>query len=67
MDQRTRMWKTLGCLAAAMSGTAALLGWMNPSPSPGTLILSPNEIARLAQWAVTDGVVVRNHRWVDVE
>jgi hypothetical protein len=32
MDQRTRLFKTLGCLVAAMTGTSALLGWIDPSP-----------------------------------
>lgn len=67
MDHRTRMWKTLGCLAAAMSGTAALLGWMNPTRPHSAVILGPDKIVRLAQKAVSDGGVIRGDRWVDVE
>ena len=31
MNLRTRMFTTLGCLILAMSGTSALLGWIDPS------------------------------------
>ncbi len=33
MDRHGRMVRTIVCLVVAMSGTSALLGWMDPSPA----------------------------------
>jgi len=61
------MCKTLGCLVAAMSGTAALLGWMDPSASRYTFPMLPNEIVQLARSRVMDGIVIHEEQWLDVE
>ena len=68
MDQQARMWKSLACLVVAMTGTAALLDWIDPSGLPLTASpLSKPRIAGLAQAAVTDGVVIRPNRWQEIE
>ena len=68
MDQRTRMFKTLGCLAAAMTGTSMMLAWIDPSPPISTDKAIPYDvILRRTQFLVTDNVVVLKDRWVNVE
>lgn len=67
MDQRTRMWKTLGCLVVAMSGTVAMLDWMDPVRPPLTPQIPLNELFQLAHRAVTSDVVIRRDRWADVD
>jgi hypothetical protein len=63
MDQQTRMFKTLGCLVGAMTGTAALLGWIDPSeplpPEPPSF----DAILRDAQSLVADDVALHKDRW----
>lgn len=61
------MLKTLGCLAGAMTGTAVLLAWMDPS-APLTAETPPFEVLLShARSLVTDNVVVLDDRWDDVE
>lgn len=67
MDQRARMWKTLACLAVAMTSTTILLGWMDPSPPPPSASPSPDQLAQLARLAVDMGIDLREHRWIDIE
>jgi hypothetical protein len=67
MDQPARVWKTLGCLVMAMTGTAAFLGWLDPTPALPPDALPYDEIMRLARSAVTDEVKIRRERWHAVE
>ena len=69
MDQRTRMWKTLGCLAIAMIGTSVLLGWMDPLSVGEMRVASNAEIASLVQQAVRSdtSVEIDARRWHEVE
>lgn len=67
MDQRTRMWKTLGYLVAAMSGTVAMLDWMDPVRPPLVAQIPLDEVLQLAHRAVTSDVVIRRDRWADVD
>lgn len=68
-DQRTRMWKTLGCLAIAMGGTSVLLGWMDPIQVGETRVASFSEITSLVQQAVRSdtSVEIDVRRWHEVE
>ncbi len=69
MDQQTRMWKKLGCLAIAMGGTSVLLGWMDPVSVGETRVASNSEIASLVQQAVRSdtSVEIDARRWREVE
>ena len=67
MDQRKRMYRTLGCLAGAMTGTASLLAWIDPSSAPPTRTLSQEELAALARSLVFDDVSLRPGQWTQVE
>jgi len=67
MDQRTRMWKTLGCLAAAMTGTAVFLGWTDPSQPPRSRLLTAAQIAQLTRSLVNDSVVISREQWREIE
>ena len=69
MDQRTRMWKTLGCLAIAMIGTSILLGWMDPVSVGEARVASNAEIASLVREAVRSdtSVEIDARRWHEVE
>lgn len=68
MDQRARMFKTLGCLVGAMTGTSMLLAWIDPSPPISTDKAIPYDvILRRARSLVTDNVVVLKDRWDNVE
>ena len=69
MDQRTRMWKTLGCLAIAMIGTSVLLGWMDPIQVGEMRVASKSEIASLVQEAVRSdtSVEIDARMWHEVE
>lgn len=66
MAQRIRMFKTLACLATAMTGTAALLGWMNQSQAFRTEGMSQEQLLQQAQSAVRDDVPIRRGVWTDV-
>ena len=67
MDQRRRMYKTLGCLAGAMTGTASLLAWIDPSPPTPTPVLSQEELLAAARSLVFDDVTIRPMQWRSVE
>ena len=67
MDQRRRMYRTLGCLAGAMTGTASLLAWIDPSPSTPTPVLSQEELLAAARSLVFDDVTIRPMQWRSVE
>ncbi len=67
MDQRRRMYKTLGCLAGAMTGTASLLAWIDPSPSIPAPVLSQEELLATARSLVFDDVTIRPMQWRSVE
>jgi len=61
------MFKTLACLAGAMMGTSALLGWMDPAPVPPVAGIPVREVALLARSLVTDGLTKRAGGWQGVE
>ena len=61
------MCKTLGCLAGAMTGTASLLAWIDPSPSIPTPVLSQEELLAAARSLVFDDVTIRPMQWRSVE
>ena len=61
------MLKTLGCLAGAMTGTAALLHWLDPSSSLQMPTLAAHDVALLARSLVTDAVEIKVDQWREVE
>jgi hypothetical protein len=61
------MLKTLGCLAAAMTSTAALLHYLDPSSPLRTHTLTAGEVTALAHSLVTDAVDIKPEQWRDVE
>lgn len=67
MDQRRRMYKTLGCLVGAMTGTASLLAWIDPSPSIPNAALTHEELLLAARSLVFDGVAIQPSKWRTVE
>jgi len=67
MDQRRRMYKTLGCLAGAMTGTASLLAWIDPTSSIPTAALTHEELLSTARSLVLDNVAIQPARWRTVE
>lgn len=67
MDTRTRMFRTLGCLVVAMTGSAAWLGWIDPSVPHVAEAPAFDVVLRYARSLVTDNVVIRNNRWHSVE
>ncbi len=69
MDQQPRMYKTLACLAAAMTGTSILLGWMDPSKLPSAEPPTPLEISLWTDLAVgrPSSTGNRDGRWQAIE
>ncbi len=67
MDQRRRMYKTLGCLAGAMTGTASLLAWIDPSPSTPNAALTHEELFSAARSIVFDNVAIQPAQWRTIE
>ena len=61
------MYNTLGCLAGAMTGTASLLGWIDPSPSIPAVVLTHEELDWAARSVVFDNVTIQPARWRTVE
>jgi hypothetical protein len=55
MDRRARMWKTLGCLVVAMTGTSAMLGWMDPTSDGAAVVVTEFEITALVRESVDSG------------
>ncbi len=67
MDQRTRMWKTLACLVAAMTSTTLLLGWMDPSQSLTRAAPSSAEMVHMARTVVDADLGVHLGQWTEIE
>ncbi len=67
MSDPTRIFKTLGWLAAAMTGTTALLGWIDPSAPIPSDLPSAARFVPLARALVIDGVSADLHAWNNVE
>ena len=67
MNQHARMLKTLGCLAAAMTGTSVVLHWLDPSSTLRTQTLTAGEVTALARSLVTDAVEIKPEQWREVE
>lgn len=67
MVNSARMLKTLGCLVAAMIGTNALLGAIDPSMPPPHAELQAGQLRAIADVVVREGVDVQNRRWDRVE
>jgi hypothetical protein len=67
MDQRARMFKTLGCLIAAMVATSALLGWIDPSQPQQAKAISLEAANALARSVVNEGSVVHGQPWYAIE
>ncbi len=61
------MFKTLACLAGAMMGTSALLGWMDPSPPSTAVAIPAEQVALLANALVGDGVETGAVGWQEVK
>ena len=67
MVNSARMLKTLGCLVAAMIGTNALLGAIDPSMPPPNTELEAGQLRALADVVVREGVDVQERRWDRIE
>jgi len=67
MNQRRRMYRSLGGLSVAMTGTAAVLAWMDPSIPSHEAELSPAELARWADAVVTEDVKLAAGVWGEIE
>lgn len=61
------MFTTLGLLAVAMTSTAALLSWLDPSLDVNANSLPSETIMELARAAVAQDVVVQRGRWHEIE
>jgi len=61
------MYNTLGCLAGAMTGTASLLAWIDPSPSIPFAELTHEALLTTARSLVFDSVAIQPARWRTVE
>lgn len=60
----------MACLAAAMTCTTALLGWLDPSSQFAAIV--PDEqyldkVAREARYVVADNVAIDADQWVEIE
>jgi len=67
MNQGTRLFKTLGCLVAAMTGTSALLGWIDPSPPIPASMPSFDVVLHEARALVSEDFGESDSEWGDVE
>jgi hypothetical protein len=67
MNQRQRMFKALGGLCVAMTGTAAGLAWMDPSIPEIETELSGTELAQWADAVVAEEVQLLARAWREVE
>ena len=61
------MFKTLGCLVLAMTGTSTLLGWIDPSPPLTAETPSYGAVLRAARSLVTADVAASQVEWRKVE
>lgn len=67
MAQQLRMIRTLACLGIAMTGTALLLGWLNPARGLSAVAVTPDEAWSLAWSAVADEVAAPGGAWTAVD
>ncbi|MFQ5461119.1 MAG: hypothetical protein ACE5E5_00665 [Phycisphaerae bacterium] len=67
MARQTRMVATLVALVVSMTGTSAVLSWLDPSLPAGFNCLPASDIVALAGEAVTQDVVVDPGRWHEIE
>jgi len=67
MDHSTRMLRTLGVLVVSMTGTAALLSWIDPSPAATGPTVSIEELVDAARTAVTERTRPIRGRWAGVQ
>ena len=67
MNQRRRMFKALGGLCVAMTGTAAGLAWMDPSIPEIETELSAVELSQWADAVVAEDVQLISQAWREVE
>lgn len=67
MQSDLRMKKTLASLAVAMTSTALVLHWMDPTLQAGRPTLSPQEILSISREAVGGSDGINSARWRDVE
>ena len=58
------MFRTLACLAGAMTTTAVVLGWLEPQRTGATL--DPEAITRLATSVVSQHVAIDPDQWQEV-
>lgn len=61
------MLRTLGVLVVSMTGTAVLLGWVDPAPENSESAVSIDELVSAAHAAVTDDTTPITGRWAGVE
>lgn len=61
------MLKALACLFGAMTTTASLLAWMDPSQPLPPEPLTEMELRSLANSLVTESIVLQSDRWEQVE
>lgn len=67
MNQSTRMFKTLGFLAVAMTAASALLGWIDPSVEPPEPELTAQQVLSRATALVENNVDIRSGQWLDID
>ena len=67
MNRQTRMFRMLTCLALAMTGTAVLLSWMEPSGRGAAEQLAPALAAMEAEQAVAVSAPIALGRWQRVD
>lgn len=67
MNQPTRMFNTLCCLAVAMTSASLLLGWMDPSAEIPEVVLSVDELLSQVDTLVNQDVQIQLQRWADIE
>lgn len=67
MKQPTRMWKTLTFLMIAMTGTAMLLSWIDPSELVAERASVPADVSRYVQSVVSQRIKVVPERWQEIE
>ena len=67
MPHRTRMFKALGCLAAAMLVTSWLLTWLEPDGLMVKPTVSPAALLDASSSAVRESGAIDSDRWQEVE
>ncbi len=61
------MLRTLGVLIVSMTGTATLLGWIDPAPGSSESAVSIDEVISAAHAAVTEDTTPIPGRWAGVQ